>query len=85
MVFSTMASSDFSPGFPLDFTSSAYTSGYDGWSTDRMRPPLFRRLLCAMQCIASIPLPYAGGSFAAASRFFTASVAFAFADKLGSL
>jgi len=28
MVVGTMASSDFSPGSPLDFTSSAYTSGY---------------------------------------------------------
>jgi len=27
------------------------------WSTDQMRPPLFRRQPCAMQCIASIPLP----------------------------
>jgi hypothetical protein len=27
------------------------------WSIDQMRPPLFRRLLCAMHCTASIPLP----------------------------
>ena len=40
-----MASSDFSPGFLLDFTSSAYTIRYSDRATDRMRSLLFHHLL----------------------------------------
>jgi len=67
MVISTMASSDFSPGFPPDFTSSAYTSGYDGCG-----PPTGWDLPCSVayfvRCNASPTSrsPYAGGSFTAA-------------------
>ena len=52
MVISTMASSDFSPSFPLDFTSSAYTSGYDGCG-----PPTERDLPCSVAYFRNIPLP----------------------------
>jgi len=52
MVLSTMASSDFSPGFPLDFTSSAYTSGYDGCG-----PPTRWDLPCSIAYFHNIPLP----------------------------
>jgi hypothetical protein len=45
MVISSMASSDFSPGFLLDFTSSAYTIRYSDHATDRMRSLLFHHLL----------------------------------------
>ena len=40
-----MASSDFSPDFLLDFTSSAYTIRYSDRATDRMRSLLFHHLL----------------------------------------
>jgi len=51
MVISTMASSDFSPGFPLDFTSSAYTSGYGGCG-----PPTGWDLSCSVAYFHHIPL-----------------------------
>ena len=42
---------------PLDpFRARLACPTAEAWSTDQMRPPLFRRLLCAMQCIANIPL-----------------------------
>ena len=52
MVISTMASSDFSSGFPLNFTSSAYIKGYDGCG-----PPTERDLPCSVAYFHSIPLP----------------------------
>jgi len=52
MVIGTVASSDFSPGFPLDFTFSAYTSGYGGCG-----PPTRWDLPCSVAYFHSIPLP----------------------------
>ena len=52
MIISTMASSDSSPGLPLDFTSSAYVknSGGCGPPTERDRP-------CSVAYFRNIPLP----------------------------
>jgi hypothetical protein len=61
MVLSTMTSSDFSPGFLLDFTSSAYTSRFGGCvhrpsETSPVPSPTF----------TTSRSPYAGEFFAAA-------------------
>ena len=52
MVISTMASSDSSPGLPLDFTSSAYIKSSGGCG-----PPTERDLPCSVAYFRHIPLP----------------------------
>jgi hypothetical protein len=80
MVSSTMASSDFSSGFSLDFASSAYTSDYDGCG-----PPTGCDLSCSVVYFHRIPFPVRRRVLRRCfSRFFAPSVAFALADKLGS-
>ncbi len=82
-----MNPSDFSSSFFPDFMLGTYADHYGGCgSTDQMRSLLFHRLLYAMPCIANIPLSLRrrvlrGCLF----RFFTASVAFAIADRRGAL
>ena len=64
-----MASSDFSPGFLLDFASSAYTLRYSGRATDQMRSLLFHHLLSQHPI-----LPTPETLHDCFSRFFTASM-----------
>ena len=72
---------------PLGFHFfSLYHSLRRVWAVDRVRPLLFHRLLSTMRSIANIPFSLRrrilrGCLF----RFFTASLAFTFADRLGSL
>ncbi len=76
MVISSMASSDFSPGFLLDFASSAYTIRYSERATDRMRSLLFHHLLSQHPV-----LPTPEGSSRLHFRFFAASMAFTIGSK----
>ncbi len=76
-----MNPSDFSLGFLLDFTSSAYTFRFDGCG-----PSTEWDLSCSIAYFHNIPFSLRrrvlrGCLF----RFFTASLAFTFADRLGSL
>jgi len=80
MVISTMASSDFSPGIPLDFASGLYQQLRRLWAADRVRPPLFHRLL-----LQHPALPTPEGSSRLLSRLFAASMAFVVVDQLGAL
>jgi len=70
-----MGPSDFSSGFLPDFTLCAYTGRYNGCgATDLMRSLLFQQLL------SQHPIPHTPeGSSVLLSRFFTPSLAFAFA------
>ena len=82
-----MASSDFSPGFPLDFTSQlipSVTVGVDDRPSETSPVPSPPVLTHLPPCGVPFPLRRRvlhGCSF----RFFTASLAFAFVDKLGFL
>ncbi len=72
---------------PTSHPASAWISSFDLypllrllWTTDRMRPLLFHRLLSQPPA-----LPTPESSSRLLSRFFTASIAFARHDRLGSL
>ena len=80
MVISTIASSDFSPGFPLDFAFRLIAVVTVDVATDQVRPPLFHRLLSQHPA-----LPTPEGSSRLLSRLFTASMAFVVVEQLGSL
>jgi hypothetical protein len=76
-----VASSDFSPGFPLDFTTLAYTFSYGCCGQ-----PTQRDLACSIAYFRHIPLSLRrrvlhGCIF----RLFTASLAFGVVEYLGSL
>jgi len=72
-----MGPSDFSYGFFPDFIPRTFTYHYDGCGAiDRMRPLLFHRLLSQHPIF-----PTPEGSSRLLSRFFTASLAFAFARQ----
>ena len=76
-----MASSDFSTGFLLDFSSSAYTSRYGICDL-----PTGGDLSCSIACFHNIPLSLRRRVLdGCTSRFFAASMAFTFAERLGSL
>src|SRR5512132_2352442 len=80
MVFSTMASSDFSLDVSRDFASGLYPQLRRMWAAGRVSPPLFHRRLSQHP---APPTPE--GSSALRSRFLAPSMAFAWPERLGSL
>jgi hypothetical protein len=80
LIISTMVSSDFSSGILQDFTFRLIPSLRWFCASDQMRPLLFHRLLSQHPA-----LPTPESSSRLLFRFFTASVAFAMRDRLGSL
>jgi len=74
-----MASSDFSPGFPLDFALRLIPAVTVFVTTDQVRPPLFHHLLSQHPA-----LPTPEGSSRLLSRLSAASMAFVVVEQLGS-